>query len=276
MTAAVVPIKRKSSKEKLSFEEATSDDSDPTQSKQRSLVIDIGGSSVKFLVSGEARPRTFKSGKKLTPGPMVERLVAETQDWTYDVVTVGYPGLVSLHGPCSEPGNLGRGWVGFDFAAAFNKPVKVVNDAAMQAVGSYDGGRMLFIGLGTGLGSALIADRAIVTLELGSLWWDGTLTAAEALGKNGLKKLGEERWRSAVERFVHHAMLAFKVDYVVIGGGNAKKLKKLPPGSRIGHNLTAFRGGMRMWEVDHVPTLSAVEAPPLEAGTKPAPEWRMI
>jgi hypothetical protein len=214
------------------------------------LVIDIGGTNVKFLVTGETEPRKVRSGREFTPAKLVETVRSLAHDWVFEAITIGCPALIGPHGPRSEPGNLGPGWVGFDFAAAFGKPVKMINDAAMQALGSYEGGRMLFLGLGTGLGSALIAGHVIIPLELGRLPYDTERTLADALGRAGLEKQGKGAWRKAVARIVTALMGAFVADYVVVGGGNAKRLKELPPGVRRGHNLTAFRGGFRLWSVE--------------------------
>jgi polyphosphate glucokinase len=221
------------------------------------LTIDIGGTKVKILATGQTEPRKAPSGKGFTPAQLVETVRALAHDWDYEAVTIGYPGLVGPHGPRSEPGNLGPGWVGFDFATAFGKPVKMVNDAAMQALGSYEGGRMLFLGLGTGLGSALITGHVVVPLELGRLPYDGDRTLGEVLGRRGLARMGKGEWRRAVARAVTSLMAAFVADYVVIGGGNAKNVKDLPPGSRRGHNLTAFRGGFRLWSAEDVWVLAA-------------------
>jgi polyphosphate glucokinase len=221
------------------------------------LVIDIGGTKVKILATGQTEPRKASSGKEFTPAKLVEAVRELAQGWDYEAISIGYPGLVGTHGPRSEPGNLGPGWVGFDFAAAFGMPVKMVNDAAMQALGSYDGGRMLFLGLGTGLGSALIAGNVIVPLELGLLPFDGDRTLGEVVGRRGLERLGKGDWRRAVSRIVPALMGAFAADYVVIGGGNAKVIKELPPGVRRGHNLTAFRGGIRLWGLEDVWVLAA-------------------
>jgi polyphosphate glucokinase len=214
------------------------------------------------------------SGKKLTPGKMIDMVKELSKEWSYDAVSLGYPGMVGPHGPRSEPGNLGPGWVGFNFAVAFERPVRVINDAAMQALGSYEGGRMLFLGLGTGLGSTLIAENAIVPLELGQLRHkNGTL--GEVLGKKGLERLGKEAWIEHVKDAVAALASAFVADYVVLGGGNAKKLKGgLPNNTRLGHNLTAFRGGQRLWNIEHVPTLSA-EGDAL-AAPRPHSDWRVI
>lgn len=221
----------------------------------RILAVDIGGSKVKFLASGETEPRRMPSGDALTPGRMVERVKAMTRDWKYDAVSIGYCGLVGGSGPLAEPENLGRGWVGFDFAGAFGCPVRIVNDAAMQALGSYDGGRMLFLGLGTGLGSVLVIDNTVVPLELGELRHKRGETYSRRLGRKALEEMGKKRWRRRVWRAVPALQRAFLADYVVLGGGNAKFLgEPLPPGVRLGHNLTAFRGGFRLWEIADAPT----------------------
>jgi predicted NBD/HSP70 family sugar kinase len=195
------------------------------------------------------------------------------KDWHYDAISIGYPGRVGSHGPRSDPGNLGAGWVGFDFAAAFDCPVRITNDAAMQALGSYEGGRMLFLGLGTGLGSAMIADSVIIPLELGELEYRNGTTFGELLGHRGLKKMGKDAWRVAVKDFTANLINAFCVDYVVLGGGNAKLIHDLPSTVRRGNNLTAFRGGLRLWNLDDVPTLSANELPPQP---KLPHKWRVI
>lgn len=238
------------------------------------LAIDIGGTKVKVLVSGETEPRKVSSGKELTPTRMVEEVQKLASDWKFQAVSIGYPGLVGSAGPRSEPGNLGPGWVGFDFALAFGKPVRIINDAAMQALGSYEGGRMLFLGFGTGLGSALIADKIIIPLELGRLAYRDGRTLGEVLGRAGLAKLGKKAWRIAVKEAASTLLAAFVADHVVIGGGNAKLLKELPPGMRMGHNLTAFRGGFRLWDVEQVTTLPADGSQP---GPTPVPaDWRLI
>ncbi len=214
------------------------------------LVVDIGGTKVKILATGQTEPRKAPTGRDFTPAKLVETVRALANDWEYEAISIGCPALVGPHGPRSEPGNLGPGWVGFDYAAAFGKPVKMVNDAAMQALGSYEGGRMLFLGLGTGLGSALIAGHVIIPLELGRLLHDPQQTLGEVLGRKGMERQGKGAWREAVVRTVTALMGAFVADYVVVGGGNAKRLKDLPPGARRGHNLTAFRGGFRLWSVE--------------------------
>ena len=218
----------------------------------RILTVDIGGSSIKLLVTGETEPRRGRSGKDLTPAKMVEVVQDLAKGWVYEAISIGYPGLVGNQGPSSEPGNLGAGWVGFDFATALGAPVRIINDAAMQALGSYEGGRMLFLGLGTGLGSALITEGLILNLELGHLPYKRGRTLGDALGREGMKRLGKDAWRRAVMDSAHALMKAFLADSVVLGGGNAKKLKELPPGVRLGHNLTAFRGGFRLWNVEEI------------------------
>jgi polyphosphate glucokinase len=213
------------------------------------LTVDIGGSNIKILVTGQTEPRKYPSGKDITPAKMVEIVRKLAKGWDYEAVSIGYPGLVGDHGPSSEPGNLGSGWVGFEFSSAFDLPVRIINDAAMQALGSYEGGRMLFLGLGTGLGSAMITEQMILTLELGQLPYDRGRLIGEVVGRQGLKRLGKAKWRRAVLDIVPALMKAFLVDSVVLGGGNAKNLKELPPAVRLGHNLTAFRGGFRLWDV---------------------------
>jgi hypothetical protein len=214
------------------------------------LSVDIGGSSAKFLASGQTKVRSLRTGRSTTPGQVVAAIRKRADEWKYDVVALGYPGLVSASGPVTEPANLGKGWMGFDFEAAFGCPVRIVNDAAMQALGSYDGGRMLFLGFGTGVGSVLIADRCVVPLELGELRWKGQ-SLYEQLGRRGFEKIGAKRWRARVLDMLPSLQRAFLVDYVVLGGGNAKHVEEpLPPNVRIGHNLTAFRGGYRLWDID--------------------------
>lgn len=211
------------------------------------LVIDIGGTSVKVLASGQKEPRQFPSGRKMTPEQMVDGVKEVTADWDYDVVSIGYPGRVVGDRAITEPRNLAHGWIGFDFAAAFGCPVKVINDAAMQALGSYNGGTLLFLGLGTGLGSAMIIRRHIVPLELGAFYYKKK-TIEAWVGARGLRKLGKKKWRKNVKLLVNRFTSAFLLDDVVIGGGNARKLKKVPTGCRLGNNAYAFTGGFRMWE----------------------------
>jgi polyphosphate glucokinase len=238
------------------------------------LAIDVGGTRMKMLASGESEPRRRETGPEMTPQALVEAVQEMAEGWKYEAISLGYPGQVGENGPRSEPGNLGPGWVGFNFAAAFGKPVRIMNDAAMQALGSYDGGRMLFLGLGTGLGSALIAGGVIVPLELGQIPAPDGGLLWEKLGRAGLRRLGKRRWRKLLDRVVPALGAAFLADAVVIGGGNVKKLKTPPPGSRLSNNLTAFRGGFRLWHLDDVKTLSGEEGPPAVAA--PTVDWRVI
>jgi polyphosphate glucokinase len=219
------------------------------------LVIDIGGTGVKLLATGQDAPRKFPSGPELTPDQMVEGVVQAAANWDYEAVSVGYPGPVLNGRPVSDPVNLGRGWVGFDFAAAFGRPIKVVNDAAMQALGSYEGGRMLFLGLGTGLGSAMIADGVIEPMELAHLPYRKA-TFEGYVGIRGLKRLGKKKWRRAVADVVARLSAALEPDYVVLGGGSVKKLKELPPKCRAGDNANAFLGGFRLWDPPRAVTIS--------------------
>ena len=213
------------------------------------LVVDVGGTNVKILATGQKEPRRFPSGPTLTPRRMVAGVRKLAGDWKYDAVSIGYPGRVVGDRAITEPRNLAHGWVGFDFAAAFGRPVKIINDAAMQALGSYNGGTMLFLGLGTGLGSTLMVRGHIVPMELGALSY-GKGTIEDYLGVRGLRKLGKKKWRKSLELLVARFTSALLLDDVVIGGGNAKKLKELPPGCRLGDNAFAFLGGFRMWERD--------------------------
>ena len=211
------------------------------------LVVDIGGTSVKILATGQTQRRKCPSGRTLTPSRMVAQVKELAGDWPYDVVSIGYPGPVVDNRATTEPRNLARGWVGFEFAKAFGCPVKVINDAAMQALGSYNGGTMLFLGFGTGLGSALMVRGHIVPMELGTLSY-GSATIEDYVGDRGLQKLGKQRWRKTVKRMVVRFTSALLLDETVIGGGNARRLKKPPSGCRIGTNANAFIGGFRMWE----------------------------
>ena len=214
------------------------------------LTIDIGGTKVKLLSTGKTKPHKALTGPNFTPARLIELVSKWDNEGGYAAVTIGFPGLVGTEGPKSEPGNLGSGWVGFDFASAFGAPVKIVNDAVMQALGSYDKGRMVFIGLGTGVGSALITDHLIVPLELGNLRYNAKRSLNDTLNRRGLLRLGKRRWRKAVDDVVSMLLRAFNADYVVLGGGNAKNIIVLPVGARLGHNLAAFRGGFRLWEND--------------------------
>jgi polyphosphate glucokinase len=211
------------------------------------LVIDVGGTHVKVIASGRKKPVEIPSGPDMTARKMVVAVRRATAEWKYDAVSIGYPGPV-VHGhPVSEPRNVGPGWVGFKFGKAFGRPVKIVNDAAMQALGSYRGGRMLFLGLGTGLGSALIVDGVLEPMELAHLPYEKGRTYEDYVGLAGLKRLGKKKWRRHVADVVKQLKAALQADYVVLGGGNAKLLKKLPPGTKLGDNSKAFRGGYRLW-----------------------------
>ncbi len=214
----------------------------------RVLVIDVGGNNVKLLATGQKEPRKVPSGPDLTPRRMVADVRRAAADWAYDAVTIGFPGPVRDGHPAQEPHNLGRGWVRFDYRTAFGKPVRILNDAAMQALGSYHGGRMLFLGLGTGLGAALVLDGLVHPLEIAHLSYDGDLTYEDLLGRRGLERLGKRTWRRLVGRIVPELHAAFQVDEVVLGGGNAKHLRELPAASRLGDNARAFLGGFRVWD----------------------------
>jgi polyphosphate glucokinase len=212
------------------------------------LSIDVGGTHVKVLATGVREPRKAPSGPAMTARRMVAIAKELTRGWRYEVVSIGYPGPV-LHGrPVAEPKNLGRGWVGFDFRKAFGKPVRVVNDAAMQALGSYDGGRMLFLGLGTGLGSAMIVDGLLEPMEIAHLPYKKGKTYEDYVGLRGLERLGKKKWRQAVADVVTQLTSALEADYVVLGGGNAKLIEKPPKGARLGDNTNAFRGGFLLWK----------------------------
>jgi predicted NBD/HSP70 family sugar kinase len=210
------------------------------------LVIDIGGSHVKILATGQRVPRRFPSGPTLTPARMVTGVKALARGWAYDAVAMGYPGVVRHGRPAADPNNLGAGWTRFDYRAAFGKPVRILNDAAMQAMGSYRAGTMLFLGLGTGLGTAVVLEGRVLPMELGQLpYRKGTFE--DYVGQRGLDRRGKKRWRHHVEVAVTHLIAAIEPDDVVLGGGNVKKLKRLPPGCRQGDNANAFAGGFRLW-----------------------------
>ena len=211
------------------------------------LVIDVGGTNIKVLASGKRTPIKIPSGPRMTPGLMVTAVLAATSGWEYDVVSIGYPGPVKQGRPTREPWNLGKGWVRFDFKKALRRPVRIINDAAMQALGSYAGGSMLFLGLGTGLGSSLIVDKKLIPLELAHLPYVHGKTYEEYLGESGFRDLGKRAWRRHVGRVVALFIDAFAVDYVVLGGGNSKRLDDLPPKTRLGTNANAFKGGFRLW-----------------------------
>ena len=215
--------------------------------KKRILVIDVGGSNVKVMIS-RAQRRKFKSGPEMTPREMVAHIESLVQDWTFDAISMGFPSPVRNGGILTEPKHLGRGWTRFNFEKSFGKPVRIINDAAMQALGSFRGRRMLFLGLGTGLGSALIWEINVLPLELGDLPYGNGHIIEDYLGKSGMKRLGEKEWKREVFRAVLLLKKALIADYVVLGGGSAKKLDELPDGVELGHNQNAFLGGVRLWQ----------------------------
>jgi polyphosphate glucokinase len=225
------------------------------------LVVDVGGNNVKILATGQKEVRKFPSGLKLTARQMVLQVKKLTDDWKYDAVSIGYPGPVLRNRPVAEPRNLGRGWMGFDFEAAFKRPVKVMNDAAMQALGSYRSGKMLFLGLGTGLGSTLIVDGIVAPMELGHLPYKKG-TYEDYVGVRGLQQRGKKQWRKHVGDVVERLVAALQPDDVVLGGGNVKQLKELPPGCRVGNNANAFEGGFRMWDDAPRPASSSLRKGP--------------
>lgn len=216
-------------------------------SAMRVLVIDIGGTNVKFTIWGSGEKRKFTSNPRHTARRVMKRVLAMTSDWEYDAVSIGFPGAV-IHGQITHSSqHLGKGWLRFNFEKHFGKPVKIINDAAMQALGSYRGGRMLFLGLGTGLGTTMILDDVIVPLELSHLDYSEQLSVGEALGKQGLKELGLRHWQQVLQRVAKRMAIAFQTDYIMLGGGNAKRVKRLPGHCRRGHNDDAFTGGARLW-----------------------------
>jgi polyphosphate glucokinase len=210
------------------------------------LAVDVGGSHVKALLNGEPERRRFVSGPELTPEQTVAGVLGVTGDWAYEAISIGVPSIVRADRVVREPVNIGTGWVGFDFAAAFGKPTKVVNDAAMQAIGSYAGGKMLFLGLGTGLGSTMIVDGTVLPMELGHLPYRRA-TFEDHVGERGRKHHGAKRWRKAVYETIELLTAALEPEYVILGGGNADRLETLPENVRLGHNEDAFLGGFRLW-----------------------------
>lgn len=211
------------------------------------LVVDVGGKHVKLLATGRRQPRKFASGPTLTPAEMIEGVGTVTRGWEYEVVTMGYPGVVRRGRPSVEPHNLAEGWVDFDYEAGFGVPVRIINDAAMQALGSYRGGRMLFLGLGTGLGSALVVEGIVQPMELGHLpYRKGTYE--DYVGQRGIDRRGMAKWQRSVADVVARFTAALEADDVVLGGGNVTKLEELPPGCRAGNNSNAFAGGFRLWD----------------------------
>lgn len=217
------------------------------RASRKVLAVDIGGTNVKILASGQAERRKFPSGPTLTPGEMTTNVLHCAQGWEFDCVSIGYPGPVAHCRPFAEPHNLAPGWVGFDFASAFDRPVKVINDAAMQALGSYHNGRMLFLGLGTGLGSTMIVEGIIQPMELAHLPYRKR-TYEDYVGARGLARYGRKKWRRYVHDVVAKLTAALLPDYVVLGGGNAKLLKDLPTNAELGGNRNAFLGGFRLWD----------------------------
>jgi polyphosphate glucokinase len=232
----------------------------PQVRKPAVLAVDVGGSHVKALLEGESEHRRFESGPDLTPEQMAEGVRRLVDGWSFDRVSVGIPTPVRGGTPIAEPINLGTGWVGFDYDGAFGVPTKVVNDAVMQAIGSYEGGRMLFLGLGTGLGSALIVDGVVEPLELGHLPFKKKKTFEEYVSAQALKKRGKKRWRKAVFDVVDRLAAAMQPDYLVIGGGGVDELDELPPNARRGDNRSAFAGGFRLWDPDWTPSARAGSA----------------
>lgn len=214
------------------------------------LVIDVGGSHIKSLATGRRVVAQVDSGPELTPRQMVNRVLEATVGWRYDAVSIGYPGPVVRGRIVREPHNLGTGWVRFDFGRAFDRPVKVINDAAMQAIGSYEGRRMLFLGLGTGLGSTLVRDGIVIPLELAHLPYEKGHTYEEVVGEAGLERIGQRTWRRHVATIIELMMTAVGADYTVLGGGNVRHLATLPPHTRRGDNANAIRGGFRLWDTD--------------------------
>ena len=220
------------------------------KSSHKILVLDVGGTNIKIQATGQRQPVKIPSGPFMTAKKMVREVKAATRHWKYDRVSIGYPAPVAAGRPVREPHNLGGGWVGFNYRKAFGCPVKIINDAAMQALGSFHGGHMLFLGLGTGLGSALIWETNVLPLELGDLPYGKGDVIEDYLGKSGSKKLGEKRWKREVLRAVLLLKKSLMADYVVLGGGSAKKFDRLPDGIEFGHNRNAFLGGVRLWQID--------------------------
>jgi polyphosphate glucokinase len=210
------------------------------------LAIDIGGTHVKILVSGEKEARKFPSGPRMTPQMMVAGVKKLAADWKFEAISIGYPGPVLHNRPVTEPHNLAKGWTAFDYQRAFKRPVKFMNDAAMQALGSYRGGKLLFLGLGTGLGTAMIVDGIVEPMELAHLPYKKA-TYEDYIGLRGLKKYGEGKWQRLVADVMKQLITALEPDDIVLGGGNAKLLKKLPKRCRAGDNANAFLGGFRLW-----------------------------
>lgn len=218
------------------------------RNENKILVIDVGGSHVKCAATDHAKSVEFASGPKMTPARMAKKVLEITRHWRFDAISIGYPGVVARGVIVREPHNLGPGWIGFDFHAAFGCPVRIINDAAMQALGSYDGGKMLFLGLGTGLGSALIVDGVIAPMELGHLHCGEGETYEDQVGERARKRLGNRKWRRKVHDVVEGFRMALLPDVIVLGGGNVAHLKRLPPQTRLGDNANAILGGFRLWD----------------------------
>jgi polyphosphate glucokinase len=236
------------------------------------LVIDVGGTNIKVSMAAKDTPLKIPSGPDMNASRMAEEVKQATAGWPYEAVSIGYPGPVTNGRPANEPKNLGAGWVRFDYDKAFNKPVRVVNDAAMQALGSYQGGRMLFLGLGTGLGSAFVANGQLEPLELAHLPYRNNRTYEDYVGLRGLERLGRKKWQRHVETVIELLKHGLQADYVMLGGGNTKKLKSLPPGVRVGNNSHAILGGIRLWETTvSEATNPAPARPPATGGGKAAP-----
>lgn len=225
------------------------------QAPQRILVLDVGGSHVKWRVGERGTPKRFVSGPGMTASDMVKELRKVVKPEDYDAVSIGYPGMVVRGRIAAEPFNLGHGWVGFDFAAELGKPVRIINDAAMQAVGSYQGGRMLFLGLGTGMGATLILDGVVEPMEFGHLPYKQGRTYEQFVGERGLERLGKKKWRKEVAEVVAKLSHALEVEYVVLGGGNVRLLKKMPECARLGANSNAMTGGRLIWRANGSPLL---------------------
>jgi polyphosphate glucokinase len=231
---------------------AKRDRADTANTSRKVLVVDVGGTSVKILATGQTEHRSFPSGPTMTPRQMVSGVKKLARDWSYDVMSIGYPGPILRGRPIAEPHNLGPGWVGFDFAGACGCPVKMINDAAMQALGSYKGGKMLFLGLGTGLGSAMVVNDMVEPMELGHLPYKKSIYE-DYVGEAALKRHGKKKWRHHVFDVVARFIAALEPDETVIGGGNVKKLDVLPPHTREGDNANAFAGGFRLWDQHDAP-----------------------
>lgn len=237
---------------------------------KRILVVDVGGSHVKFRIGADGDINRFDSGPDMTARQMADAITAKVAKSQYDAVSIGYPGLVFDNRIAADPHNLGPGWVGFDFKKAFGKPVRLINDATMQAMGSYAGGRMLFLGLGTGLGATLIVDGVIEPMELGHMPYKHGRTYEDYVGEQGRARMGTKKWRKVVRAVVDQLAQVLEVEYVVIGGGNARRLKTLAANERLGDNENAFAGGLRLWESQGHPPKITVPAPSVGKARRPA------